>query len=455
MTRRKKPALKAPITPSLAVRKASSSKEIGSTGLERSGGYIDEEFLVQLKGIRGVRAMREMSDNNAVVGASFNMMKWLMRSVDWKVVPVDGTPQAMEDARHYEQVLGDMSHTFSDYVTEAMSMLTFGFTPFEKVYKRRAAGRFGIRKLAIRAQETLDQREFDKNGGLRGMWQSTSTNFQRIFIPVEKMVLHRTESHKNNPEGRSLLRSAYRSWYFLKRLQELEAIGIEKDAVGMPVILLPEEYLDENASDEKKAAVESFRTLLEQLRRNSQEGILFPWEVDTDGNPTGFKLKLLESGGPRQIDPANAILRYEKRIAMVLQTGILFMGLDKLGSFALSSNMTNLLATALGAILDAFEETHHRFVTVELFELNGVPKERAPRLKHGDIERRNLKEVADALGKLAENGFITPDDPTEASLRAEAGLPPRHEESARAMPEHTIEDQNRADEALNQATVTD
>lgn len=32
---------------------------------------------------------------------------------------------------------------------------------------------------------------------------------------------------EKDPEGKSILRNAYRSWYFKKRIQEIEGIGIE------------------------------------------------------------------------------------------------------------------------------------------------------------------------------------------------------------------------------------
>lgn len=59
-------------------------------------------------------------------------------------------------------------------------------------------------------------------------------------IPMSKAMLFRTESVKDNPEGRSILRNAYRSWYFKRRIQEIEAIGIERDLAGLPVIHAPE-----------------------------------------------------------------------------------------------------------------------------------------------------------------------------------------------------------------------
>jgi hypothetical protein len=43
--------------------------EIGTTGLRRTGGTVYEEFLVSLRGRRGAKVYREMSENDPVVGS--------------------------------------------------------------------------------------------------------------------------------------------------------------------------------------------------------------------------------------------------------------------------------------------------------------------------------------------------------------------------------------------------
>src|SRR5437016_1603691 len=62
-------------------------------------------------------------------------------------------------------------------------------------------------------------------------------------IPIEKSLLFRTTSARGNPEGRSALRGAFTSWYYLKRIREYEAIGIERDLAGMPTFGVPLEVL--------------------------------------------------------------------------------------------------------------------------------------------------------------------------------------------------------------------
>ena len=58
---------------------------------------------------------------------------------------------------------------------------------------------------------------------LIGMTQQPPPDYGLLTIPISKAMLFRTESAKDNPEGRSILRNAYRSWYFKRRIQEIEA----------------------------------------------------------------------------------------------------------------------------------------------------------------------------------------------------------------------------------------
>jgi hypothetical protein len=425
------------------------TEEVGYTGLVRYGTDVFEEWHNALRGRQGVRALREMRDNDSTIGASLYVTDSLVRQVPWRVEPAtQDHPQTEDAAEFLESCVGDMSHTWQDFMSEVLSFIWFGWSLFEKVYKRRGGpgtdpstrsrysdGKLGWRKIAIRAQETLDGWSFDEDGGVKGMWQVAAPNFIRVFIPIEKAILFRPQIAKNNPEGRSLLRNAYRSWFFLKRLQELEAIGIERDLVGLPVLHMPLSYFDKNAPQAKKQALADYTRLLVQIRRNEHEGVTLPTEVDEKNMPTGFKLELLSSGGSRALDISGAVERYEKRIAQVLLTQFLFLGMEKVGSFSLSSDMTSLFATALGAMLDTIEETFHRFATAELMQLNGYAPEAWPRLRHGDLERQDIRPLAEALVKLVDGGLITPDSTLEDYLRKEGRLPEREEGEPMPAPE--------------------
>lgn len=415
---------------------------IGRTGLRQYGGRVHEELLTQLSGTRAVRIYREMADNDAVIGAILFAVEMLIRQVEWQVLPATENIEDIEAAEFLESCIGDMSHSWEDFIAEVLSMLIYGWSYFEIVYKLRKGdtddptkrskfddGRTGWRKFAIRAQETLDRWEFDEEGGIRGMWQTTPSSTEHVFIPIEKALLFRTTLRRNSPEGRSILRNAYRSWYFLKNIQEIEAIGIERELAGLPKLQVPPELLNPNATPAQKALLQDLQTMIFEVRRNERQGIIVPAEETPDGRKTGYKFELVSTGGQRQIDTSAVITRYEQRIAMTVLADFIMLGLEKVGSFALASSKTHLFGVALSAWLDSIAAVLNNFAVPRLFKLNGMNLEALPKIVHSDIEAPPLDELAKFIQALAGAGMpLFPDENLERRLREMAKLPPPPEE---------------------------
>lgn len=262
--------------------------EFGSTGLKRSGGFLTEEFLSQLSGPKAQRVYREMADNDAAIGGALLAMETLAKQVAWSIDPADESPTAHEVAEFVESCRQDMEHTWADFISEAMSMIVFGWAFFEEVYKLRIGpkessarcrskhrdGRWGWRKLAIRAQESLYEWTFDdETGDATHMVQMPAPDYRIRKIPLAKGLHLRIRSRKGSPEGRSLLRNAYRSWYFLKRIQEIEAIGTERDLAGLPDMQVPVEVMQAAAGSDLGRLRSYYETMVSRIRRGEYEGI--------------------------------------------------------------------------------------------------------------------------------------------------------------------------------------
>lgn len=402
--------------------------EFGRVGANRLGGRFYEEFLPELQGIRGVQVYREMENNDEIVGAILFALKMLCRQADWSV-RATGSDKIDKDAADFvESCLHDLDKTWTDTVSEILSFLTYGWSLHEIVYKRRLGhkkdprvdskfddGLIGWQKLPIRAQETLYEWEFDDRDNLVAFIQTPPPDYQKLRIPSEKFLLFRTESRKENPEGRSILRNAYRSWYFKKRIQELEGIGLERDLAGFPVLQAPDGV--EIWSEGNAALLQRCNQFVQNIRRDALEGLTLPF---------GWELKLLSTGGRRQFDTSKIIERYDTRIAMTVLADFVFLGHEKSGSWALSSDKTELFAMAIGAFLDIICETFNRKAIPALLNLNKKFSNAAiPELVHGDIETQNLKELGEYLRTLAETGLVTPDENLEEYLRTQASLPPK------------------------------
>lgn len=401
--------------------------EYGRIGAKRWQGRFREEFERDLQGINGVHTYQEMADNDDVVGAILYAIKMLIRQADWTVRAGGSEERDSEAAEFVESCLHDMQSTWTDTISEILSFLTYGWSVHEIVYKRRMGhrrdvrvdskfddGLIGWQKLPIRSQESLYEWEYDAFDNLTAFVQMPAPDYKLRRIPAEKILLFRTESRKDNPEGRSILRNAYRSWFFKKRIQEIEGIGVERDLAGFPVIIAPPDLKIWNESN--AGLNQMCQEFVQNIRRDAMEGVVLE---------NGWELKLLSTGGSRQFDTSRIIERYDTRIAMTVLADFLFLGHEKAGSWALSSDKTELFSMAIGAFLDIICETFNRKAIPQLMELNKNKFGNAalPELVHGDIETQNLKELGEYMKCLSEMGFITPDEELERYLREQASLP--------------------------------
>lgn len=404
--------------------------EIGSSGLRRSGGTITEEFLQNLQGVKGFKVYREMADNDPVVGAMLFAFDKIITRLEWHIEGGDERYRVF-----VQECLDDMSDSWDATLSNILSMLVYGFSFHEIVYKVRDGydkspkrnsrykdGRIGWRKWGVRAQETLQEWMIDPSGGIQGMIQIDPSGGGLHRIPIDKALLFRTSTSRNNPEGRSLLRNAYRPWYYKHRIEEIEAVGIERDLAGLPMAYVPPEYLSSTATSAQKAVLNSITQIVQNVKRNEQEGIVFPASYDEQGNRV-FDLTLLSASGSRQFDTGSVIQRYDQRIAMSLLSDFLLLGSDRVGSFALGASKIDLWTMAVDSIAKSIAEVVNQYAIPRLLKLNGMRMTDMPYLAYGQVASVDIGEVATFVEKLTGVGAIVPDRDLESHLRTLADLP--------------------------------
>lgn len=412
---------------------SNDSKEIGRVGQRRYGGIFYEEFLSELRGRKGAEVFTEMSNNDETIGAILFAIEMLVRQASWNVEPGGSTAKDREAAEFVKSCMDDMQQTWIDTISEILSFLAYGWSFHEIVYKRRMGrtkdnrtsskyddGLIGWMKLPIRSQETLYQWEYDDQDNLIGMTQMPPPDFGLITIPMNKAMLFRTRSRKDNPEGRSILRTAYRSWYFKRRIQEIEGIGIERDLAGLPVITTPEGMDIWDKDDEDMNAIRTgLEAMVKNIRRDSTEGLVLPF---------GYTFELTSTGGSRQFDTNSIIARYDTKISQTVLADFIQLGHESVGSFALSSDKTNLFSIAICAFLDIICQTFNSQGIPALIDINGdhfAGVTDYPRLTHGDIEDVDLATVATFIKDMTSIGVIIPDESLEDYVRQLGKLPKR------------------------------
>lgn len=410
--------------------------ELGNTGLRRFDGQVNREFLPRLHGTKGVQIYSEMGRNDPIVGAILHSVVQTIRNINWQSSTTDDSPEAREAQDFLSEAFNDMSHTFGDFITEAMTMVQYGWSYFEKVYKIRKGhsddpishskysdGKIAFRKLAIRSQETLDRWKFDNAGGINGLWQQDFVSDsdkagQSIYLPIEKSLLFRTTSQLNDPEGMSALRTAYRPWYIKKNLEEIMVIGAERELVGLPVIQPPPGFDILNPKND--AIRQEAINILINVRRDEQEGVLVPPD---------WTLSLLAGTGKREFNLLEMLSYYDKRIAISALAQFILLGLDRVGSYALASEERDLFEIAQKGWLTSVTEVINRFAVDDLLYLNGWDElDDPPQMVPGRLKEPNLEELSNYVVRMVKAGLLYPDLELENLLRKFGGLtivPPR------------------------------
>lgn len=423
--------------------------EFGASGLRQFSGYVREEWLRDLQGWRGIRMIREMRDNDPIIGAVFFAIEMLLRGVPFRIEPADKTnADDVEAAAFVNSCMSDMEQSWPEFMAQALTFLQYGFSVHEIVYKFRKGkskdpkknsqyddGMIGWRKFAGRAQETLLHWEFDESGDATAMVQLLPTGGSLLKVPLSKCLHFVTVPLKNSPEGRSILRNAYVSYYRKKRIEEIEAIGIERDLAGLPIAWVPPEIMKSTASAENKATYEAIKRFVRDTVRNEQEGGVFPLSYSKDGHKL-FDFTLMSTGGRRQFDTVAIIDRYDHRIAASMLADFIVLGAGSQqgrGSFAQAQSKTGMFGDAVTSFLDLICAVFNMKGIPDLLELNSLPGK--VRMAHGDVTPSDITALGDYVSKLVGAAVLTADDGLEAHMREEAGLPDAENIGSRSLNE--------------------
>lgn len=227
-----------------------------------------------------------------------------------------------------------------------------------------------------------------------------------------------------------MLRNGYRSWYYKKRHEEAEAIGMERDLCGLPVAHIPSRLLNAKPGSDDAKLVTSFRKMIRNLRRDEQEGVLFPVSYDENGNEE-YKLELLSTGGSRQFVPDPIIQRYEARQLMTILMDFLLVGHDSSGgSYALHTDKTGLFRTAINSITQSIADVFNRHAIPRLFSINAWKPNELPKIVPNDVDPPDLTQLSQFMLAMTQAGMQWfPDPELEKFLRDAARLPQLDEQT--------------------------
>ena len=383
----------------------------GIGGPSNYAGTIDEEIQSKLSGSSKYVEFRKMADNDSIVGGILFAIQKVIDTIEWKID--DDTRDIVKDS--FESVGWDAM------ISDILSFLIYGYGAFEVTVKEVSPGRFIWSGMENRPQTTVSSWIMDKRNIAVGFNQRDSKG-NTAKVALNRCLHFRTTTFKNNPEGKSILRNAYRDWYYRTNIERIESIGIERDLTGLPVLTPPDEI---DLADETGAMSDAGTwawNVVKNIKRNEQEGLVLPF---------GWEFNLIGSPGQRQFDLNDVIARYDGRIATSVLSQFMILGMNSTGNGALSKEQVDLFYKAVeGFALIIARVVNTQFMGTKVLQtLNGLKKQ--PKIVPIGSNRPDLQEVAAFLARLFKFNAITPDEKLEIELRRLAGLPEMEESTRR------------------------
>lgn len=415
--------------------------EIGVHGSYIFNGVSNQELKQELNHPNAIKTYKLMSYHPAC-NAALSLYSAMIAKSQFRVVPPkNATAKEKKQAEIVSQMLfEDMETNFEDFVQDALTMSTYGFSVVEKVYRRRNKSSGSIfnddliapKKLSLRHQQSIEKFLFTDDGvDIKGVRQVVSNsndalgrylNKTEINIPRSKFMLFTAGQGTDNPFGVSPLRNVYLPWKYLSALEEIEAVGINKDLSGIPVLRLPAGYMSSDATPEQKAIYESFKQIVRNLQAGSQSGLILPSAMDTESRSKLFDIELLSVDGKRGFDIDKVKQYYRAMIFIGLQADILLMGSATTSSFAMGSVKNSLTANQVRIYLKRICNVINNDLIKQIYELNDWKLDRRCKIDAEGFEDESLDEIGKFLQRVLSVNGLNRDIDTVNFARNALGL---------------------------------
>lgn len=277
---------------------------------------------------------------------------------------------------------GGMSTPFSLVIADALRAVLEGYRLFEKVWTINEDGKLVYRKIASRDNSTLTILADDR-GGFNGAKQEAYIDgkYKTVIIPREKVFLFTFGKEKNWLVGESAFRAAYYHYDKKHRLYYLAHQAVQQFAIVPKVGIAPPKA----TQDDVDAAVAA----LDELATNSSAAL-----------PNGWSMANLSAGG--RIDPMTLIDHHDAAMARSILAHFIMLGSGgSTGSWALSSDQSDMFILALRGLMSNLEEHITAYIVADLINYNfEVPH--YPTFKFADLTTQTTNLVKESFMKIME-----------------------------------------------------
>jgi hypothetical protein len=372
------------------------------------------EHVAELRDRKGLRTFYDMSRSDGAVRGALRIIKTPIQGAEWYMEPASESKIDINIAKFVEKNLfEELDTTWERFIEDCLRCIDYGYFAFEKVLKYDYAdNKIKIAKFAPLHPLDVQGWEYDAFGNLIGIRMEPLAGEdirETKEITYERALMMVFEMEGGDLRGTSILRTAFKHWYYKDTLYKIDAIQKERHGIGVPVIVMPLGFTD---NDRTLA-----NDLGRNLRTNERAYITIPnnWEV--------YFAKL--EGQP--VDPIPSIEHHDKKIYEAILAS--FMGSGEVSTESLDTfyKSTRYIARCIAA-------TINRWVIRDLVDMNFLRKGGYPKLcvrRMGEWE--DMRTMTFALRNLVGAHLLTPDDGLEDLIRTQMGLPPLDPTTAREI----------------------
>lgn len=388
--------------------------EVGSAGTEIYGGYISEEYLAELRGKPWADTVDKMRRSDGNVRMAINAIKLPLKSSNWFIRPINDSPEAELQKRLLEKALfEDTGRSFTKLLGEILTCLEFGYSVFELTFKPKLndpeLGHYNtLRSIAYRSQRTIERWNIDKAGKLQSVLQLADGDTGVNVNLDARFLLHfAPDQEGDNFEGISILRGMYGSWLRKNHFLKLMAAGIEKYAIPIPILEVPE---GKENSQEYKNAIQA----LKKFTSNQSNYITFPqgWKLD-------IKTTVFEAEKIR-----NTIEFENKEMVNSILASFLILGQGGAsGNRALGDTLSDFFGQTLTYVADHIAEQIHEKIFKPLIKMNFGDRPLLVELRCDGLQEKADKTWAEMISALITGGSVKYDRQLEEFIREKFKLP--------------------------------
>lgn len=368
-------------------------KEIGST---ISGSLIFDDYEQEMNAWnreRKIRDYREMMKDPTIEGL-FNIVTMPILASEYQIIAENEDENAKTQADFVRKNLfessfkGGIETPFDLFLDEAMLALADGFAVWEKVYRLNKDGKLELKKLALR--DSLGVELEAEKGEYVGVKQ-TLEDGGVVEIPAYKTFLFTHNKKFNRLYGRSILNSLYKNYDKKQKLEYLDSIALQNDAIKPKILTETQEHLGVGSGAMRKIihAIGKFG------KTNSAVSV-----------PFGYDIKTLESDGR---DPHQSIERQKSEMAFAFMANFMLLGAQgksSSGSYALSNTQAGIFQMSLQSILDKLEAHINQYIIADLIDLN-FAEPHYPQFKFAKLDKSKIESIFEIFKKMVDKDKVS------------------------------------------------